>query len=110
MIEALLWDLDGTLVDSMAMRPFFGVGVAAEDVTHGKPHPEVFLVAASRLGAEPSCSIVVEDAPMGIETGRLAGMRTVGVSLLHTLAAADVCVGTLPELPADTFDRLLASA
>jgi len=47
---------------------------------------------------------------MGIEAGRLAGMRTVGVSLLHTLPAADVYVGTLPELPSDTFDRLLALA
>ncbi len=99
-----------TLIDAMEMRPFFGAGVAAEDVTHGKPDPEVFLVAASRLGAEPNRSIVVEDAPMGIEAGRRAGMRTIGVSLLHTLPTADVYVGTLPELPADTFDRLLAPA
>jgi hypothetical protein len=35
-------------------------------------------------------------------------MRTVGVSLMHTLPGADVYVGTLPELPADTFDTLLA--
>jgi beta-phosphoglucomutase-like phosphatase (HAD superfamily) len=110
MIKAVLWDLDGTLVDSMVMRPLFGAGVAAEDVTHGKPDPEVFLVAASRLGAEPRCSIVVEGALMGTEAGRRAGMRTIGVSLLHTLPAADVYVGTLPELPADAFDRLLAPA
>jgi HAD superfamily hydrolase (TIGR01509 family) len=96
-----------TLVEAMKMREFFGAGVAAEDVTHGKPAPEVFLVAAERLGAEPRCSIVVEDAPMGIEAGRRAGMRTVGVSLLHELPAADVYVGTLPELPVETFDRLI---
>jgi beta-phosphoglucomutase len=99
-----------TLIDAMEMRSFFVAGVAAEDVTHGKPDPEVFLRAASRVGAEPQRSIVVEDASMGIEAGRLAGMRTIGVSLLHTLPAADVYVGTLPELPADTFDRLLALA
>jgi len=96
-----------TLVDAMRMRRFFGAGIAAEDVTHGKPDPEVFLLAASRLGAEPTCSIVVEDAPTGIEAGKRAGMRTVGVSLMQTLPAADVYVGTLPELPADTFDILL---
>jgi HAD superfamily hydrolase (TIGR01509 family) len=95
------------LVDAMKMREFFGAGVAAEDVTHGKPDPEVFLVAARRLGAAPHQSVVVEDAPTGIEAGRRAGMRTVGVSLLHELPAADVYVGTLPELPTDTFDRLL---
>jgi beta-phosphoglucomutase-like phosphatase (HAD superfamily) len=86
----------------------FGAGVAAEDVTRGKPDPEVFLLAASRLGAEPYRSIVVEDAPTGIEAGKRAGMRTVGVSLMHTLPAADVYVGTLPELPADTFDTLIS--
>jgi len=96
-----------TLVDAMMMRQYFAADVAAEDVTHGKPDPEVFLLAASRLGAEPGRSIVVEDAPTGIEAGRRAGMRTVGVSLMHTLPAADVYVGTLPDLPADTFDCLL---
>jgi HAD superfamily hydrolase (TIGR01509 family) len=96
-----------TLVDAMQMRDFFDAGIAAEDVTHGKPDPEVFLVAAKHLGAEPHRSIVVEDAPSGIEAGKRAGMRTVGVSLMHALPAADIYVGTLPELPAGTFDTLL---
>jgi beta-phosphoglucomutase len=95
------------MVGAMKMGRYFGAGVAAEDVTHGKPHPEVFLVAAHRLGVEPSRSVVVEDAPIGIEAGRRAGMSTVGVSLLHALPDADVCVGTLPELPDDTFETLL---
>jgi len=96
------------LSGAMGMGRYFGAGVAAEDVTHGKPDPEVFLLAAARLGAEPGRSIVVEDAPTGIEAGRRAGMYTVGVSLLHTLPDADVYVSTLTELPASTFDRLLA--
>jgi beta-phosphoglucomutase-like phosphatase (HAD superfamily) len=64
-------------------------------------------VAASRLGAEPHHSIVVEDAPTGIEAGRRAGMKTIGVSLMHNLSQADVCVGTLEELAEDAFERLL---
>lgn len=96
-----------TLIDAMDMRGQFGAGVAAEDVTHGKPDPEVFLVAAGRVLAAPQHAVVVEDAPSGIEAGRRAGMRTVGVSLLHQLTHADVYVGTLPELAPDTFDRLL---
>jgi beta-phosphoglucomutase len=97
-----------TMVDALRLGRYFGASVAAEDVTHGKPDPEVFLVAAQRLGAEPRSSIVVEDAPTGIEAGRRAGMRTVGVGLLHALPGADVYAGTLQELPADTFDRLLS--
>jgi HAD superfamily hydrolase (TIGR01509 family) len=96
-----------TLVDVMDMRRYFGACVAAEDVAHGKPDPEVFLVAAGRLFAAPQHAIVVEDAPMGIEAGRRAGMRTIGVSRMHRLSHADLYVGTLPELPADAFDCLL---
>jgi beta-phosphoglucomutase len=96
-----------TLIDALDMRAYFDAGIAAEDVTHGKPDPEVFLIAAGRLHAAPQHAIVVEDAPMGIEAGRRAGMRTIGVSRLHALHAADIYVGSLPELQPDTFDRLL---
>jgi HAD superfamily hydrolase (TIGR01509 family) len=96
-----------TLVDAMDMRPLFDAGIAAEDVTHGKPDPEVFLIAAGRLYAAPQHAIVVEDAPMGIEAGRRAGMRTIGVSRMHQLPHADLYVPTLPELALDAFDRLL---
>jgi len=95
------------LIDAMGMRAHFGAAVVAEDVTHGKPDPEVFLIAAGRLFAAPQHAVVVEDAPSGIEAGRRAGMRTVGVSRLHQLTHADVYVGTLPELAPDTFERLL---
>ena len=95
------------LVDAMDMRRLFAAGVAAEDVTQGKPDPGVFLIAAGRLYAPPQHAIVVEDAPMGIEAGRRAGMRTIGVSLMHQLQHADLYAGTLTELPDDAFDRLL---
>ncbi len=47
----------------------------AEDVTCGKPNPDLFLLAAERLGAAPSDCIVVEDSDVGIEAARRAGMR-----------------------------------
>ena len=52
---------------------------ADPDVEHGKPAPDVFLVAAQRLGAEPSCCLVFEDAPAGVEAARAAGMRAIAV-------------------------------
>jgi HAD superfamily hydrolase (TIGR01509 family) len=82
----------------------FGALVAAEDVRHGKPDPEVFLTAAARLGAPPARCIVVEDVEHGIEAARRAGMRTIGVG---GVAAGDLVVGSLADLPADSFDRLL---
>jgi HAD superfamily hydrolase (TIGR01509 family) len=49
---------------------------AAEDVTRGKPHPDLFLLAAEKLGAAPRDCIVVEDSDVGVEAARRAGMRS----------------------------------
>jgi beta-phosphoglucomutase-like phosphatase (HAD superfamily) len=84
----------------------FDLIVAAEDVTAGKPDPEVFLTAAARLGVPPARCIVVEDAAVGIEAARRAGMRSVGVN--STQLAADWAVASLADLADDTFDRLVA--
>lgn len=85
----------------------FGAVVSAEDVSAGKPDPEVFLTAAARLGVPPARSIVVEDAAAGIEAARRAGMRSVGVSP-HVTLQADISARSLDQLPPGTFERLLA--
>ena len=81
--------------------------VGAEDVTVGKPEPQVFQVAAARLGVPPDRCIVVEDAAVGVEAARRAGMLSIGVSPVEHLAA-DLSVRSLDDLPDDAFDRLLA--
>jgi beta-phosphoglucomutase len=83
---------------------------AAEDVSRGKPEPDVFLEAARRLGVPPERCVVVEDAAAGIEAARRAGMKSVGVHRDGALTHADLVVRALTELPADAFDRLLARA
>jgi beta-phosphoglucomutase len=84
----------------------FDAIVAAEDVTAGKPDPQVFLAAASTLRLPPSCCIVVEDAPAGIEAARRAGMRSIGVNATVMLAA-DLFVRSLEQLADDAFDALM---
>ena len=64
------------------------VVVFAGDVSRGKPDPEGYLTAASRLGVEPAETLVVEDAPPGIEAGRAAGAATVGVVSTHPAVRA----------------------
>jgi HAD superfamily hydrolase (TIGR01509 family) len=59
--------------------PVPAVLVAAEDVADGKPDPAGYLRAAALLGAEPAHSLVLEDAPAGVEAGRAAGMTVVAV-------------------------------
>jgi len=66
------------------LQDAFDVIVGAKDVTHGKPHPEIYLKCAEMLGVEPSECIVFEDAPMGIESARRAGMRVVVITTVLT--------------------------
>lgn len=51
---------------------------SAQQVAHGKPAPDLFLYAASRLGIDPSDCLVVEDSVAGVQAGRAAGMRVLG--------------------------------
>jgi len=57
----------------------FDATVSGADVTHGKPHPEVFLRAAERLGSAPAEAIVFEDAPPGVEAAKRAGMACIAI-------------------------------
>jgi beta-phosphoglucomutase family hydrolase len=95
------------MLRALDLHSVFEAVVTAEDVSHGKPDPEVFLTAAARLGVSPPRAIVVEDAAAGIEGARRAGMKSIGVSTRVKLAA-DVVVGSLTQLPPDAFDRLLS--
>ena len=62
----------------------FAVEVTGEDVVRGKPAPDVFALAASRLGIEPAGCVVFEDAPNGIAAAVAAGMRAVAVPNIYT--------------------------
>jgi HAD superfamily hydrolase (TIGR01509 family) len=61
----------------------FAAVVASADVLRGKPDPEVFLKAAAAIGVLPSCAVVFEDSPMGVEAGLGAGARVVAVAGTH---------------------------
>jgi beta-phosphoglucomutase len=96
-----------TMLRVLGLQHYLDAIVAAEDVTIGKPDPQVFLMAAEKLATPPARCIVVEDAAAGVEGGRRGGMRTIGVTRNGTLDA-DVFVRSLEELPPDAFERLVA--
>jgi beta-phosphoglucomutase family hydrolase len=88
-------------LDVLGLRGFFREIVSAEDVSHGKPDPEVFLKAAAKIGMAPDRCVVFEDAHVGIEAAHRAGMRVIAVATtnpLHDLAKADKAVTRLDEL------------
>lgn len=70
-------------LEKLGLGKFFQTAVTAEHVQRGKPAPDVFLEVSRRLKTEPARCVVFEDAPAGVEAGRAAGMRVVGVTTTH---------------------------
>lgn len=95
------------ILDVLDVGDCFQALVSAEEVPHGKPAPDVFLLAAERLGVPASRCVVVEDAPAGVEAGRRAGMRTIGIASMGRALEADVVVSSLDRLAPQTFDDLV---
>lgn len=87
--------------DAMGFDRLMSATVCGADVQNGKPDPQVFLIAAERLGVGPANCVVIEDAPAGIEAARRAGMRSIGLSSTHdaaALVAADATVERLGDI------------
>jgi beta-phosphoglucomutase len=91
------------LLGPLGLLDRFEAIVTAEDVTRGKPDPEVYLLAAARLGAPADACLVFEDAVVGVQAARRAGMRVVGVATAYE--PADL-VGAGAESAIVTFEGL----
>lgn len=87
---------------AIGLEGAFDAIVSGDDVTRGKPDPEGYLLAARRLGVDVRRCVVVEDAPAGVEAGRRAGARTLGVARDREPSAlgADVVVPDLRDVRA----------
>lgn len=96
-----------TVLAVLDLTALFDATACAEDVQRGKPDPQIYLVAASRLNVETERCVVVEDAPAGVEAARRAEMRVVGVRFTHGDLDADRVADSLEELADDTFEQLL---
>jgi beta-phosphoglucomutase family hydrolase len=72
-------DIVRRMLEITGLAPLFNVVVTPEDVVHGKPHPDMFLLAAKKMGVEPTKCLVFEDAEPGMRAAEAAGMRWVRV-------------------------------
>jgi len=77
-----------------------GVLVTSDEVVHGKPAPDSYLLAAERLGVDPSACLVFEDAPAGIAAARAAGMTVWAVTTTHAAAELGEAQRVADGLPA----------
>ena len=103
-------------LDSIGLKHYFTVIVAAEDFVLGKPNPESFLLALERLNAArdsapilPGECLVIEDSVGGVRGARAAGMRCMAVTSSYpreALQAANKIVATLENVPLDSLKDL----
>jgi beta-phosphoglucomutase family hydrolase len=98
---------------SIGLEDRFQVIITAEDVSHGKPDPEVFLNAASRLSVAPESCVVFEDALVGVEAAHRGGMKVVAVATtnpIELLNGADIAVHQLDELSVTRLRELIGDS
>ncbi len=95
-------------LDALGLHGVFGAVVSSDEVAHGKPAPDVYRLAASRLGVPPERCLVVEDSLNGVLAGRAAGMFVVLVPNASVPPApgasdvADLVIDRLSGLDPDT--------
>ncbi len=105
-------NIDFTL-DLLGLHPYFQAEVTAEDVSHGKPEPEVFLKCAAALGRAPARCVVFEDAHYGIEAGLRGGFKVIAVATtypMEELGKAHRVIRSLEDVDVQDIRALIDSA
>jgi beta-phosphoglucomutase len=96
------------LREGLTLLELFDADISGRDFAEGKPHPEIFLTAASELGVEPAGCFVVEDAFYGLQAAKAGGMAALGLSCagdeeLLAGAAPDLLVSSLDDVDRDAL-------
>lgn len=96
------------VLQALGLAQAFAFVATRDDVQHGKPDPEIYLLVASELGVAPDRCLVVEDSPAGVEAACRAGMRVVAVSTPFTRSRLHALSWLPPEHIVDDPARLPA--
>lgn len=95
------------ILETLDLLNLFDAIVDGNDVSTAKPDPEVFLIAAQKLGVEPENCIVIEDAQAGVEAANKANMISVGIGDKEILKEADYVLNSTAELTIDFLQKLI---
>ena len=96
------------ILEILDLIGLFDAIVDGNDVSTAKPDPEVFLLAAEKLGMRPEECIVIEDAQAGIEAANKADMISIGIGDANVLHEADFMLNNTSELTIDFVQELIA--
>ena len=101
-------------VEGLGIRDVLAAATCGDDVTHGKPDPEVFTLCAEKIGVQPHQCVVIEDAAAGIEAATRGGMPSIGfASHGHTreeLKDANIVIDALTDISANDFISLMTES
>jgi beta-phosphoglucomutase family hydrolase len=93
------------ILNQLGLTDRAGAVAAGDEVEHGKPAPDIFLLAAERLGVDPTRCVALEDSPAGCQSAAAAGMRVLAVPTPYTaddpFACATARYESLGEVTAD---------
>jgi len=97
-------------LELLGVKHRFKATVSSEEVTRGKPAPDVYLEAARRLGVDPTHAAAIEDSENGIRAAKASGMRVIAIPNQHfppaddALTQADVLLRSLEELTPEVVE------
>jgi beta-phosphoglucomutase len=88
----------GLVLDRLELTAYFDAVVTGADIRHAKPHPEIFLLGASRLDTPPEKCVAFEDAPAGVDSALAAGMPCIGIGTPDLLPQATQVIQRYDQL------------
>jgi beta-phosphoglucomutase-like phosphatase (HAD superfamily) len=99
------------IIAELGIREFINASISGSDVSHGKPHPEIFTKAHEALGLKAEECIVVEDAVNGIIAGVRAGCKCLGITTTSSAevlseAGASICAKDFTSVTIESLQEL----
>ena len=99
------------IVEKFDLGVYIKFTISGDDVSKGKPHPEVFLTAAKKMSLVPKNCLVIEDATNGVKAAKAAGMKCVGLDSIpasgQDLSQADLVINNLAKLNLNIIEDML---
>ena len=100
------------ITKTLGIKKYFSLLINGDDVKEGKPNPQCFLLGAEKLGIAAKNCVVMEDAVVGVQAAKCAGMYCIAVANTcsrEDIAEADIVVDSLAEISVKTIEDLLSS-
>lgn len=94
------------ILERIQMLDYFDAIIDGNNITKGKPDPQVFLMGAEATGAQPSECVVFEDAVAGVQAAKAGGMKAVGVGSADILTEADIVIATFEDFSVEKLAQI----